>query len=225
MICIYKITNPKNKIYIGKTKNYHKRISQYKRLHCKSQKLLYRSFLKYGVENHKFEIITECSFIDLPKYESYYIDLYDSIKTGLNLRNSADSNRSFSDELRKIFSEVKKGNKNPNYNKKTWNAGIKQWAAGNHPFKGKKLTEEHKQKLFKSNYKIFAKGSENLRSVKINQFSISGEFIKHWGSSQDIFRTLNIDSSSIIKCCRGKLKTCKGYIFKYASDCKTSKAA
>ena len=37
-IGIYKITNPKNKIYIGKSKNIEKRFESYKKIqHCKQQ--------------------------------------------------------------------------------------------------------------------------------------------------------------------------------------------
>ena len=46
---IYKITNPKNKVYIGQSKDIIKRWYYYKTLHCKSQIKLYNSLLKYGV--------------------------------------------------------------------------------------------------------------------------------------------------------------------------------
>lgn len=42
-IGIYKITNPKGKIYIGQSIDIDKRINTYRLMHCKDQKLLYNS--------------------------------------------------------------------------------------------------------------------------------------------------------------------------------------
>ena len=67
---IYKITSPKNKVYVGSTINIKKRFNSYRNLKCKTQVRLYRSFIKYGVENHKFEIITECNIENIYKLEN-----------------------------------------------------------------------------------------------------------------------------------------------------------
>lgn len=85
MIGIYKITSPSNKIYIGQSINIKKRFKKYKRLDCKSQPRLYKSFLKYGFINHLFEIIEECKFEELNIRERYWQDYYDVInEKGLN---------------------------------------------------------------------------------------------------------------------------------------------
>lgn len=83
---IYKITSPSNKIYIGSSNNVNKRIKQYKNLKfVKKQTKVYNSFLKYGVENHIFEIICYCKFEELYKLENYYGQLFDVCgKNGLN---------------------------------------------------------------------------------------------------------------------------------------------
>lgn len=73
MIGIYKITNPKGRIYIGSSKNIPYRWEHYyKRLNCKKQVKLFNSFLKYGYENHTFEVIEECTIDVLLKRENYY---------------------------------------------------------------------------------------------------------------------------------------------------------
>ena len=59
MTTIYKITNPKGKVYVGQTTNYRKRLNHYRILHCKRQQKLYNSLHKYGFNNHVFEIIEE----------------------------------------------------------------------------------------------------------------------------------------------------------------------
>jgi group I intron endonuclease len=85
MIGIYKITSPSGKIYIGQSINIEKRFKYYKRKSCNGQTILLRSFNKYGVENHKFEIIEECSIELLNERERFYQDLYNVIgKNGLN---------------------------------------------------------------------------------------------------------------------------------------------
>ena len=90
-IGIYKINNPKGKIYIGKSKNIEKRFSSYYKLqHCHQQRKLYNSLKKYGPKNHVFEIIEECFEELLNEREIYYIELYNSLNDGLNLTQGGD---------------------------------------------------------------------------------------------------------------------------------------
>lgn len=85
MIGIYKITSPSNRVYIGQSKNIKERFNNYFSLHnCKFQKKLYRSFLKYGVINHTFEVIEECKFLELNEKERYWQEYYNSIEIDLN---------------------------------------------------------------------------------------------------------------------------------------------
>lgn len=112
MIGIYKITNPKGKIYIGQSVNIEKRWNRYKNLNpkdCIGQPLIYRSLIKYGVKNHIFEIIELCNKEELNKLESYYIVLYNSFnsKCGLNL-TSGGTNYLFSDISRRKMSIAQK---------------------------------------------------------------------------------------------------------------------
>lgn len=106
-IGIYKITNPKGKIYIGKSKNIELRFNSYYKLqHCSQQRKLYNSFKKYGVKNHTFEIIKECVIGSLDLYEIQYIKHYDSIEQGLNLTSGGDGGKRSkeSEEIRRINS-------------------------------------------------------------------------------------------------------------------------
>lgn len=86
MIGIYKITNPECLVYIGESKNIKNRFNSYKYLKCKTQRKLYNSFLKYGVENHKFEVLMECEIEDLKYFESCFQQIYRVIENGLNLK-------------------------------------------------------------------------------------------------------------------------------------------
>jgi group I intron endonuclease len=69
---IYRFTSPSNKVYIGQAVNIKKRFCSYRYLNCKTQIKLYRSFLKYGFEKHKFEILEECSREKLNECEIFH---------------------------------------------------------------------------------------------------------------------------------------------------------
>lgn len=52
-------------------------------------------------------------------------------------------------------------------------------------------------------------------SKSVLQYNLDGNFVKEWNSTRDIRRYLGFCNSDISKCCKGKLKTCKGYIWRY----------
>jgi group I intron endonuclease len=83
-IGIYKITNPKGRIYVGQSIDIEKRFRGYKKLsNCKKQTKLYNSFIKYGTINHTFEIIELCSLDMLNEKERYWQEFYNCLN-GLN---------------------------------------------------------------------------------------------------------------------------------------------
>lgn len=58
---------------------------------------------------------------------------------------------------------------------------------------------------------------KELRSKAVNQIDIfSNEIIKQWKSMREVERELGFSNSAISKCCKGKKKTYKGFIWKYA---------
>lgn len=121
MIGIYKITNPKNKVYVGQSRNIEKRFKRYKYLTCTTkQKRLFNSFSKYGIDNHKFEIIEECLFEQLNIRERYYQDLYDVLNKGLNLVLTETSilPRVYTKEALEHCRKINLGKNNPMYGKK-----------------------------------------------------------------------------------------------------------
>lgn len=110
MTGIYKITNPKNRVYIGQSVDINRRFNQYKTKLAKSQVKLNRSFLKYGFENHKFEVICTCDVKELDELEIYFIDLFNSIECGLNAKGGG-SGGYMPKELRDKISKSHKGKK------------------------------------------------------------------------------------------------------------------
>lgn len=96
---IYKITNPNGKVYIGRTikENIFDRIKAYERLYksTKRQVLLYNSIVKYGWDNHKWEVIykSKNTTLDVDSVETIFIDFFNSYnsKYGLNLTRVGNS--------------------------------------------------------------------------------------------------------------------------------------
>lgn len=133
---IYKITSPSGKIYIGETINFGKRFKRYKGLQCKKQYKLYNSFIKYGVDAHKFEIVEECDIDVLKCRERYWQDYYNVISdNGMNLTLSS------CEDVKKVWTEE--------IITKMTNTLKRNYAEGNikNAFKGKKHSEETKSKL------------------------------------------------------------------------------
>jgi len=85
-IGIYKITSPSGRIYIGQTRNFESRCSDYKSLDkVVKQRRLYNSFVKYGFKSHSFEVIVECEISQLNELERYYQEINNVLgKGGLN---------------------------------------------------------------------------------------------------------------------------------------------
>lgn len=161
MIGIYKITNPKGKIYIGQSIDIEYRIKSYKKLiRCKSQKKIYNSLIKYGINNHFFEVIEECSIELLNERERYWQDFYNVLKFGLNLKltNTNDRSGKMSIESRQKMSNAQIGNKKTlglkrselqkqmisqrMIGNKPWNKGIKRTYC-----ELKKMSENRKGKM------------------------------------------------------------------------------
>lgn len=82
LVGIYKITNKINgNVYIGKSTNIHKRWVghkySYKKEKCKKY-VLYKAFLKYGLNNFDFSILELCELKKLNELEKKYIKQYNS---------------------------------------------------------------------------------------------------------------------------------------------------
>ena len=90
---IYKITSPSKKVYIGQSVHLYERLKSYfEPKSAPNQKILKYSFNKYGVENHVFEIIEECSVELLNERERYWQEQYKDIL--LNCRFTKHNDKS-----------------------------------------------------------------------------------------------------------------------------------
>lgn len=97
------------------------------------------------------------------------------------------------------------------------------------PFYGRKHTEETKEKIRQANtgkgYRISGKkngmygrtGASHPRAVSIVQLTLDFDLIRVYNSRSEAEKQ-NFDGSSISDCCRGKLKTYKGFKWMYKED-------
>jgi group I intron endonuclease len=159
IIGIYKITNPKDKVYIGQSINISRRFGEYKRMNCSQQPKIYNSLKKYGSEKHKFEILEECILKQLNEKELYWKLYYNSINKGLNceLYDNGVGPRS-----KEVKDKIKKSQMGNTYNlgkKRTQNTKDKQsliaksqdWRknVGNKQKGKKKHSDQHIKQMYK----------------------------------------------------------------------------
>ena len=69
---------------------------------------------------------------------------------------------------------------------------------------------------YNNQYGTCAKRRSKNNKISINQYDKSNNFIKKWESAIDIQNEIGINQGSVIACCRNKLKTAGGYVWKYA---------
>lgn len=107
-----------------------------------------------------------------------------------------------SEETKKKLSEAQKGEKNHMYEK--------------HHSEETRRKMSEAQKGEKSH--MYGKTGEKHPSSKpVNQIDKkTGQVIKTWTCTAEVQRVLGISNSNISRCCRGKLKSAGGYVWKYA---------
>lgn len=90
-------------------------------------------------------------------------------------------------------------------------------------FKGKHHTEETKKKLSELRKGKLAGEKNPMYGVRIEktlkpvkQYTLNGEYVKTFDCVKDAAEYVKCAPTNISACCRGKIKTIKGYIWKYA---------
>lgn len=207
-IGIYKITNPKGRIYIGQSIDIKRRFKEYKILSSsKKQCKLHNSFNKYGISSHSFSVIEYCDISELNSKERYYQELFNCIGSyGLNLKLQS------TDELKevpsietknKISESMKQKHQDPEYKLKMIFSR-----------KGVPKSEETKLKLREKtgrdfgNLKIGVCGEFSPRSKKVIDLKTS---IIYFSAKEASIR-LNIGYTALKNNLNGKTKIQK---FKY----------
>lgn len=182
--------------------------------HPSSQYLLVRSFKKYGIKKHKFEIIQSFDFYNkklLDDLERHYIRVYCSfsdwnkniLNKGLNLTDGGSGYK------KSITSGIKMA-KNIDYKnrkKSNWRPTEEQKRALSEFHKGRKKVQNERYWNFKELY-----------SKSIFMFDKSGNFLQEFKRAGEVPKEFRM--SSVNKCCTGKQVTqiYKNHRFSYDRD-------
>ena len=86
--------------------------------------------------------------------------------------------------------------------------------------KEKELIKEYREKGECYNICSGGKGVPGAREHKVKQYTLSGEYIKTWGSIKEAEEFLGIKKAQacIVYCCQGKRHRAYGYIWRYEED-------
>lgn len=198
-ICIYKFVNKVNgKVYVGKTTNFTERIKKHYRRFLSGEQsnlALYKALKKYGWENFSIEKIEECSEEKLNERECYWIEYYDSYFNGYNETRGGDGGTLY--DYKKIVELWEQGNLMSEIQTILGcSKGVVQRALNSYKIKDRRA-------------RIY---------TPVVQYTLEGELVQKYFSITEAAKVTGIDSSGISKCCRGKLKTTGGYVWKYEEE-------
>lgn len=192
IVGIYKITSPTGKSYIGQSRNIERRFRSYKSLTCKPQILIYRSLVKHGVENHRFEIIELCDFSQLNIRERYWQEYYNTLSpNGLNccLVSTISKPMVVSDEVRAKISKGNMGKEvSPETRKRMSESMYKRIKSGAYTHKSTPCSEEKREK----------------QSIKCYCYDIQGTFVTGYKSIIEAGRVLGVNLADINQALKGK---------------------
>lgn len=232
--CIYKITSPNGRVYIGQTVNARRRHLDYCSKKANKQPALHRSIKKYGWDKHLFSIIHELpndvSQDVLNAYECLYMDMHKACGIVLlNTKEGGSNGRNSADSIKKANDKWKIWYKNNPID------GSKWILSSIESRKGKALSEDHKGKLSLSlKGRVFSDDHRNSLSIStrgkkksyteefkqskrdhilkfagknkipIYQCSLDGEIIKEWESGTAAAKHLGVSRKGIERCLKKK---------------------
>ena len=79
-------------------------------------------------------------------------------------------------------------------------------------------TRSKSLKIAQNNPQTISKKIKSSHKKKVNQFSLSGEFIKTYESLRDIQRTLGFNITNVTACAHGRKRSAYGYIWKFVES-------
>lgn len=243
--CIYCHTNKINgKKYIGQTKmNVNKRWRN--GLGYISSPLFYNSIQKYGWDSFTHEILmTGLSLEEANKYEEELIKEYhtNDKDLGYNIRSGGE-NQEWSKESKEKLSKIKSKQIDENPKKYNRKAVCRYSLSGEYIDTYK--SAEYASKIFciaessikscchkyphnktaggyiwryecdNTNVLPYKENRGGKNKKPVIQLDMNENIVKIWESASAVERAINIKTSQIIGCCRGRCQTAGGYKWKY----------
>ena len=224
MYTIYAHVNKTNgKMYIGQTSV--KPEERWKNGNAyKNSRYFSNAIEKYGWDGFEHIILhSNLTKEQADLIEEELIKQYDTTNRakGYNIRHGGNNSR-YNDESKRLISEHHadvSGRNNPFYGKHhsdELKEMLRQKFTGRKPTRTGTMSEEAKQKMRNNHYDCT--GANNPRARKINQYDLDGNFIRSYWGCMEVKEICGFDNSGIAKCCKGKVKTSYGYIWRYADD-------
>lgn len=229
--CVYCHTTPSGKKYVGMSSNPVKRWAGGNGY--KKNPVFAKAIEKYGWNSITHEILySELDRCTAERVERQLIkewNLTDE-RYGLNLVGGAGC---VANGTRRRMSEARKGNSyctgrkmSTETKRRISNSLHEYYKSHDGTFKGKHHTEETKQRLrqreispttrqkMRDNHRCLC-GAHNPSARAIAQYDLNGNLIKKYEYAGLACAEVGVDLSAVIKCCRGKKKTCGGYRWEY----------
>lgn len=135
----------------------------------------------------------------------------------------------FSAEQRQRMRENNIGQKNPCYGRVGSLHPMYGRRGKDNPNYGRVATEEQRRHMSESRLGIqfseqhllhmrqsAKRGKDNHNSRSVAMYSADGVLMKTFDTVTEAAQSMGADKSHIVACCRGKIKTSKGYIWRYA---------
>jgi group I intron endonuclease len=236
---IYLITNKvNNKRYVGQSicVDIETRWKHHRKM-TKSTigRYLRSAYLKYGIDNFKFQIVCVCFDTDCDRFEKEYIKKYDTLApNGYNLKDGGQSSKQHPDtkelirkklkeymtpEVRSKISENLKGRKISDEQKEKLSKSCKAYWDTMTNEQLENIKKKRKENNSNNNNKHYAGllcGAKALRK-QVGQYDINNNLVEVFESISSASQKTGICHTSISKVCLGKLKytTAGGFIWKY----------
>lgn len=222
---VYKITNSVNdKLYIGVTvKTLQNRWNRHKSsANNGSNSPIHRAMRKYGFDAFSIELIMEVNSVEeMKKMEQMFIEEYNTFGPdgrGYNATKGGDGTwgRTHSQQtLEKIKDGLQKARDEGRFLNEAW---YQKCLLARKNQIGVSFTEERKQKISKS---LKGKSKNHLSGklpVSVDQYcKETGEYIQTFESYGQAARAINSNQSDVMRCCQGKRRSVKGFIFKFSN--------
>lgn len=210
MYTVYIHTCPNGKKYVGMTKQRPNNRWRSGRgyLHCVD---FYNAVMEFGWRNIVHEIVsTGLTKEEAEEMERNLISLYKTTdpRYGYNCHSGGLSGATINNVTRTRMSVAQSGEGNPRYGKHCSTETKEKIGASK---RGKPLSKAHKQKLGE------ILGKENNPAARpVLQYDINMNLLTKWPYIRAAEKATG--ANNISTCCRGKLKTSGGFIWRYADE-------
>lgn len=225
---IYRIINPKGKVYIGQTANPKKRPLDYR--WCggtmNKQILICRSIKKYRYENHIIDVcIDRYNKSQVNAEEIRLIKYYKSLGISLNITDGGATSSHL--RRRKVLKFDTSGNFIEEYKSvkeaadsvkcESWNLCTAMTAK---LYYSKGFLWIHKDDYENGERPIWIAGKTGKSTLKkvIHQFDLDGNYLNTFESAEEAGRQTGIISTNISANARGEVKRSKEFIFSYNKE-------